>query len=1535
MRSTTQATTAEKEEEAAEEEEEVEKTTSPKNDEKVIETTTKSSTESTPTTTTEGKIDEKNPISETTVSIEASATEQSVLQTTIAVIQPITTTQSSNFVPTDFPVETVDSIATLLPAITVKTTEEYVTTSAAPLPAILPIASTDEPNLDEQHVTKGVISTVAQPRPFGFQRRTRPTTTTSTTLTPTQETTTTTTTTTTVSSDTGRVKVSTQTRNFAQSSNFYKGRTRVNLIRPIQAASDLYKEDASADKTGTIGSNGNEQRQGSDYSDISYTDTTSNTSDSKLSDHNQNTNKNEPNISRGFNRFTPPVFTPSNQENTRNTVPGEELSDNSSLSQENSDDSIEYLITEPEIVKTKIASTRRPVPESAITPVPRVGADGQKFRDSKIFRIFGKNTEASGRELSSTDKNISENNSTVQDIKITKIRILPNENRRPSFGRQRFTTSGTFETSSPVALVIDSNTTQTDILNSTTDSLLTSKVYTLNPTSKRPLDRNLYARRSTIQSAYSSTTELSVSTEKVEATSPIGTTTVNYTEPIPSIEKIESNDLEVVVDLPTTSLPVSADISTSSLPEMITTSMYNDTFEYEGYTAPITTDAKEFTTEFPMDLTTLLSHITQESTTSVSTTGSTIVTTNYVEQKSKAEEVRGSPRRSFRRKVLRGRRPSTSNEASAIESRYGAKSSSSSGSETQVPSERNFRRKKVIKRLRSRPGTETSRAQRPQFNNVKTQLAPRQNLTSLYPQRRSRTNSRIFTRPTRPTTASLEEQSLNKTENNLVTVPISNRTEMTTEMTTTSANISSKTNITESYITTTEMITEKMTDISQTDDANNAEVTTTEFSTTEPAIESNMTTLTTTEEVLGTDTLPTTYEYVQTTTYSNDIVTENGFTADTTLLSTITDEDMVKATTTSDEFITATEESYTTFQTMGEDSFPIETTTYSTADTFESTTELGKTETMFTASINTDETEDWSATTEIDATTATISAEITDPTASNEFDSESESTTEDEGYTTEAQIPEVIFTEKPLPKKNPFRRENATKSGGSTPGLLRRPTSASKEEVFSKGFDDSPSGNPTLERRKNLFSRRRLVSSTTTEAPVQESNEYEDEIPDEYTDTSLENSEAQVVLETTTLQSDTDFNTVIDVDKEFWKHYIPGSTPELTTFEVTTLEVTTPMTTLFTQSTPSTQSILTLPGRRPKFQVPTSLINQFSSKQHSEQNSEQSLSKNSNADSGIGGSRTKFYKRPKPTPAPEADSLSLSEKEQPITERIDLQSVDNKPESDEEFTPSPTQISKESADANTEVVITEDEEHDENWRFTSTTKRPKFNVPVPRTAPKRKQNRPTYQLPSVNKTRSYPKRVGSSTESTVPETLIPAKKFNYAADAEFRRRASTVKSIEPDGKPPTGIDFYSTTYKPTVTRIVTSIVESGTTERQRIKIKRKYSSRTATSKIIQQNAQKQPYGFSTTPYSNFNDPLQAKKRSRNLETSKFSKFSQNDIVEQSTLSIESEFANSARSARYQNLDNLGVTPGYSGESSTIQIESVFNNLIAKKRKSSF
>lgn len=198
--------------------------------------------------------------------------------------------------------------------------------------------------------------------------------------------------------------------------------------------------------------------------------------------------------------------------------------------------------------------------------------------------------------------------------------------------------------------------------------------------------------------------------------------------------------------------------------------------------------------------------------------------------------------------------------------------------------------------------------------------------------------------------------------------------------------------------------------------------------------------------------------------------------------------------------------------------------------------------------------------------------------------------------------------------------------------------------------------------------------------------------------------------------------------------------------------------------------------------------------------------------------------------------------------------------------------------------------------------------------------------------RLYGRRPVPSTESPVTETLIPARKFDYVADAHRRLqqslRTTTPRSVHDSTVVWTSLseqranneirnfveaDHAATTpsAQPLVTRLVTSVEESATTERQKILIKTKYSSLTSTTKI--------PLA-TTSSISDVGRPAAEvfpSGKSRGNEEQSANEIRQ-EQVERSTLPIEGEFL-------YQPLFTTE-----SHESSTIEIESVFSNLIGNR-----
>ncbi|XP_076757244.1 uncharacterized protein LOC143427196 [Xylocopa sonorina] len=193
------------------------------------------------------------------------------------------------------------------------------------------------------------------------------------------------------------------------------------------------------------------------------------------------------------------------------------------------------------------------------------------------------------------------------------------------------------------------------------------------------------------------------------------------------------------------------------------------------------------------------------------------------------------------------------------------------------------------------------------------------------------------------------------------------------------------------------------------------------------------------------------------------------------------------------------------------------------------------------------------------------------------------------------------------------------------------------------------------------------------------------------------------------------------------------------------------------------------------------------------------------------------------------------------------------------------------------------------------------------------------------RTRFYARRPVSTTEPPVTETLIPAKKFDYAADA-YRRQQSLrttprnqnedttiVPSSNEEREVQNFVDAdYVTTIspQPLITRLVTSVKESATTERQKILIKTKYSSLTSTTKIPIQTTVARVENPATTPISVLNtlersmDPVPGENEDESVNEIRQGQ------VERSTLPIEGEFLYQARFTTE------------SHESSTIEIESV-------------
>lgn len=389
-------------------------------------------------------------------------------------------------------------------------------------------------------------------------------------------------------------------------------------------------------------------------------------------------------------------------------------------------------------------------------------------------------------------------------------------------------------------------------------------------------------------------------------------------------------------------------------------------------------------------------------------------------------------------------------------------------------------------------------------------------------------------------------------------------------------------------------------------------------------------------------------------------------------------------------------------------------------------------------------------------------------------------------------------------------------------------------------------------RRNNLFIRRHPVSSSTVNI-LRDDLKYQEEKEEEKEEGGSRDLVKQEITEDTTLRSKSvSTNSFSDDSAEFWKHYTTTSLkgqinyPSVRGEDVEERKVA--RTELVEDDTYRATSIATRePEIRPRYKVPVILRRPF--------DPEEALS---------------------PRRYPLLDSAPEESEDTPETREARLrQSGFRQPR-------------------------------------TRYKLRNRNNVKVDEeTTPPNSESTSTWQY---FRARSYPKRPSpTSTEVAVTETLIPAKKFDYVADAFYRKqqslRTTTPRNNDLLDSPVAFsnlIDPYymrTTTVKPSVTRLVTSVTESGTTERQKILIKTKYSSLTSTTRIPADQF------LPTTPLS--------------VSVTGIDDESANEIrqsVERSTLPIESEF----------NYRYGGRFTTESHESSTIEIESVFSNLIADK-----
>ncbi|XP_067211478.1 serine-rich adhesin for platelets-like [Linepithema humile] len=487
--------------------------------------------------------------------------------------------------------------------------------------------------------------------------------------------------------------------------------------------------------------------------------------------------------------------------------------------------------------------------------------------------------------------------------------------------------------------------------------------------------------------------------------------------------------------------------------------------------------------------------------------------------------------------------------------------------------------------------------------------------------------------------------------------------------------------------------------------------------------------------------------------------------------------------------------------------------------------------------------EEFRSTNEMDTESATIESTLATATIDN---TESDAFTEEtsipstENLSTREQITTVSLTPEPDSAAKPsFESRYARKK-------YIRKNPASFSENATNRYSSASTENSSLEalsrRRNNLFSRR-PVSSTTVNAP-RDDVKYEEEEQEEKETGAADGSDlVKEIVEDTTLSDKPASTNDFSVDSaEFWRHYTTASSRAQITYPTIPddespedREVTNPD--FVEDNTYRSTSIATRkPEIRPRYKVPVILKRPF--------DPEEALSpKRHPLDSAPEESEK--------TPETREARLRQSGFRQPRT-RYKLQDRDGVG-TNEETTPSGPE--------STSI-----------WQHF--------------------------------RTRLYSRRPSTtSTEATVTETLIPARKFNYAADAFHRKQQSLRTTTTPRSNDPLDsqnlIDpYHARVTKPSVTRLVTSVTESGTTERQKILIKTKYSSLTSTTRIPADQ-------FSpTTPLNRIDDDESVNEIRRG--------------VERSTLPIEGEFSNDGRFTTE------------SHESSTIEIESVFSNLIAGK-----
>ncbi|KAK2580930.1 hypothetical protein KPH14_005997 [Odynerus spinipes] len=434
--------------------------------------------------------------------------------------------------------------------------------------------------------------------------------------------------------------------------------------------------------------------------------------------------------------------------------------------------------------------------------------------------------------------------------------------------------------------------------------------------------------------------------------------------------------------------------------------------------------------------------------------------------------------------------------------------------------------------------------------------------------------------------------------------------------------------------------------------------------------------------------------------------------------------------------------------------------------------------------------------------------------------------------------------------------------------------------------------NQLSKRRKSLFIRRRPVSSTTRtteglELEIEDQNETKDEVEQEEQE-DIQETTAEAAISSASIENES---------LEFWKHFTSAAE------QTTNQKVSSP---------PDDIKTTYLTTEEPVTIYPTSLTEPEEESEKEDSRIASNINKPQYVTINRRPESRKAYKVP--------DSLKNADPVQDRTSTTERTQLPRRWYPVDDSSPEETEEKPETNEARSRISTY----RQPRTRYRNYEER----LSKERINKETESNTYSYVESSTSslKSRYQTKRLSTPVEIPVTETLIPAKKFDYAADAFFRKQQSLRTTTpqqqeenttnlkyrnEENSELQNLIDLDHTTsssVKPQITRLVTSIVESGTTERQKILIKTKYSSLTSTTRIPVQNMATRTTFPSTTlsPKTSID--------SSNRATLDESINEIRPAVEASTLPIESEFI----------YNGNGRFTTESHESSTIPIESVAN-----------